>query len=78
MGKIESSELAKLNEIQSKLVNSFLDLGQLEYSKLKIDDEIEATYIIINNIKKEEEKIKKELNSKYGDVEINMETGEFK
>ena len=78
MGKIESSELAKLNEIQSKLVNSFLDLGQLEYSKLKIDDEIEAIYTIINNIKKEEEKIKKELNSKYGDVEINMETGEFK
>ena len=78
MGKIESSELEKLNEIQNKLVNNYLDLGQLEYSSKVIETEIQKLFVVILNIKTEEDKIKKELNSKYGDVEINIETGEFK
>jgi len=78
MNKIESSELEKLKEIQNKLVNNYLDLGQLEYSSKVIETEIEKMFVIIKDIKIEEEKIKTELNSKYGDVEINIETGEFK
>jgi len=78
MNKIESSELEKLKKIQNKLVNNYLDLGQLEYSKKIIENEIQKSFDIIKNIKLEEEQIKTELNSKYGDVEIDIETGEFK
>jgi len=70
MSKISATELTALQENISKLNQVHIELGRLENQKHKILHQI-------NEIESMFDELQKELEEKYGKVNINIETGEF-
>ena len=70
MSKISATELNALQENISKLNQVHIELGRLENQKHKILHQI-------NEIESMFDELQKELEEKYGKVNINIETGEF-
>ena len=70
MNKISAIELTALQENLSKLNQVHIELGRLENQKHKILHQV-------NEIESMFDKLQKELEEKYGKVNINIETGEF-
>ena len=68
--KLSKEELQKLNEIQDTYNKLVLTLGQLEVQKTSLWKKIEEVQYY-------QETFGKELHKKYGDGNINPETGEF-
>jgi len=68
--KIEEQELTTVKEQQSKIQQVVMDLGALEVRKA----EILGAY---GNFAKELETTKKELEEKYGQVNINLQDGSY-
>lgn len=68
--KLSKEELQKLQELQSEGNQLIFSLGQLETQKISIFSQIEK-------IQKERDILGAELQEKYGDGNINIETGEF-
>ncbi len=70
MNKITTEELEKILAQQSKLGNLYNQVGHLEFTKnLKVEE-----LVILNN---EINSSKKELEEKYGKVNINLEDGSY-
>lgn len=75
--KIEDAELQELKEFQSEIDNLQISLGQIQLQRLNLDNEellLKQKYQLL--ITKEKE-IGKNLNNKYGEVQIDLKTGEF-
>lgn len=70
MNKISATELTALQENVSKLNQVHIELGRLENQKHKILHQI-------NEIESMFDELQKELEEKYGKVNINIETGQF-
>ena len=70
----EIETLAKLQETQTNIINS---LGQLEYSIQLLELQKEKLTEQIEELKKSETKIGQDLNSKYGNGNIDLNTGFF-
>lgn len=70
MNKISAIELTALQENLSKLNQVHIELGRLENQKHKILHQI-------NDIESMFDELQKELEEKYGKVNINIENGEF-
>ena len=68
--KLTEDELKSLQENVSKLNQVHIELGRLENQKHKILHQV-------NEIESMFDKLQKELEEKYGKVNINIETGEF-
>jgi len=68
--KLSKEELQKWQELQSEGNQLIFSLGQLETQKMSIFSQIEK-------IQKERDILGAELQEKYGDGNINIETGEF-
>lgn len=68
--KLSEKELKSLQENVSKLNQVHIELGRLENQKHKILHQI-------NEIESIFDELQKELEEKYGKVNINIETGEF-
>lgn len=68
--KLSEKELQTLNELQTKGNQLIFTLGQIEAPKTSIFNQIQE-------VQTENDKIGKELQEKYGDGNINLETGEF-
>jgi hypothetical protein len=68
--KLSKEELQKLQELQSEGNQLIFSLGQLEAQKMSIFSQVEK-------IQKERDILGVELQEKYGDGNINIETGEF-
>ena len=68
--KLQPNELQKLKNLQDKSNNLIVTLGQLEYQKLSLITEL-------NTIQKEQNDLGKSFQEKYGDGNIDIETGEF-
>lgn len=68
--KLSENELQILKELQTKGNQLIFTLGQIEAQKSSI-------FTQIQEIQSENDKIGKELQEKYGDGNINLETGEF-
>jgi hypothetical protein len=79
------SDLKKLSETELQLVQLIKrdalevasTLGELSYQKMTIDLLIDEEKKKVKDIKEREAKILDELKEKYGNVSINIETGEF-
>lgn len=68
--KITDEELNQIKSLNSQIENGFNTIGKLEYDK----------QVIISNIAKarqEMSKLEKDLLDKYGQVSINMQSGEY-
>ena len=70
MAKIKDDQLTKVREQQTKLNELLNQMGYLEAQKHGLLHEFA-------NVNKEVEDYKKELEAEYGQVNINLETGEY-
>ena len=77
MAKITEDELKRIEIIKKDSLEIASTLGELQYQKISIDLFIEEQKERIKDLKKEEAKLFQELRDKYGNVNINIETGEF-
>lgn len=77
MGKITDQELKDINDIKQEISQIVYTLGELEYQKLSIGLVVEDLKTKIKEIKTKEATILNSLKDKYGNVNINIETGEF-
>ena len=68
--KLSEKDLKSLQENVSKLNQVHIELGRLENQKHKILHQV-------NEIESMFDELQKELEEKYGKVNINIETGEF-
>jgi len=70
MSKIKKEELESLQESQKKFAAIKHDLGQLEVQK-------HGLLHLWAGLQEEENKFKKELEEKYGKININLEDGSY-
>jgi len=77
MGKITDEELKRLESVKNKVLEVASILGELNYQKIVIEDQIDQQKETIRGIKQEETNLFEELKSKYGNISINIQTGEF-
>ena len=68
--KLSEKELQKLKELRTRGNELIFALGQIEAQKASVFNQIQE-------VQAENEKIGKELQDKYGDGNIDLETGEF-
>lgn len=75
--KLTQIELDKLKLVREDVLQAVSSLGELEYQKTLIDEQVRQVKANILEIKKRETELVTELQEKYGMVSINLETGEF-
>ena len=77
MAKLEQNELQQLQELQKKSQDILLELGQISFNEIILEKRKQEAKIILNDIQSEEKTLKEFLISKYGNIDINIETGEY-
>lgn len=77
MGKLTDTELQKIQLIKKDTIEVATTLGELEFQKISIDLLIEEEKKKIKDIKQRESQIFIDLKEAYGNISINIETGEF-
>jgi hypothetical protein len=77
MAKLTEDELSKINLIRKDALDIASALGELEFQKISIELKIDEQKKEIISLKHREESIFEEIKSKYGNVTINIETGDI-
>ena len=77
MGKITEDELKRIELIKQDSLEIASILGELTYQKLNLENQIEEQRQRILEVKKSESELFGVLKEKYGNITINIETGEF-
>ena len=77
MNQIEKIELEQLRELQKKSQNIIYELGEISLNEIVLEQRKQKIKNILQEIQDEEKTLKQFLISKYGDININLETGEF-
>ena len=77
MEKLTIEELSKIKLIKQDALEIASKLGELEFQKISIELKIDEQKKEISALKLRDQSILEEINSKYGDVTINIETGEI-
>jgi hypothetical protein len=77
MGKLTDLELQSVQQLKKDTLEIASTLGELSYQKMNIDLLIEDEKQKVKDVKAREASILNELKEKYGNVSINIETGEF-
>lgn len=75
--KLSEKEIKDLKDIQQSQDQLITNFGQLEYQIQSLELEKDKLTEMLEDLKKKEVIIGKELNSKYGDGIVNIETGTF-
>lgn len=77
MEKLTENELQRVQLIKKDAIEIASVLGELQYQKITLDLLIDQETQKIKDLKKREQDLFEELRGKYGNVNINIETGEF-
>ena len=77
MAKITDEEKSTLESLKQDTLESASILGELSYQKILLDSQMEIQKERVLKIRQQESVLFEELKSKYGNVTINIETGEF-
>ena len=77
MGKITDEELQKIEQIRNQALEIASILGELSYQKIIIEDQIDQQKEAVRTVKNVETEFFAELRQKYGNVSINIQTGEL-
>jgi hypothetical protein len=75
--KITENELQRVSYIKKEALDIASVLGELNYQKTIIDLQIDAQKQRIVQLRKDEEKLFSDLKENYGNISINLETGEY-
>ena len=77
MGKLTDTELQLVQLIKRDALEVASTLGELGYQKMALELLIEEERNKVKDIKEREARVLEDLKTKYGNVSINIETGEF-
>lgn len=77
MGKITDEEIAKITELKQEVSQLVYSLGELQYQKLGLEQIELQLKDKVKQVKLQESQVLNDLKEKYGNVSINIETGEF-
>ena len=82
--KFTQEEMDKIKEIQSSYVGVQQAFGQLEVNRIRLEQQLDATQQASSDLRKkfsdvqgDEQKFIEELNTKYGDGSLDLESGTF-
>lgn len=75
--KITDTELQFIKSIRVDSLEVASVLGELEFQKILLEDQIQEQRHAVLEIKRRENAFLKELKDKYGNVTLNIETGEI-
>lgn len=75
--KLTVEEIEKLQEIQQQNQALALELGNLEITKIQVENRYDELVEFYTQLKSKENEFGKELSSKYGNGTIDLEKGEF-
>jgi hypothetical protein len=75
--RLTEDELKRVKLIREDVLQAISSLGELNYQKTLLEEELSKVKKNIIEIKKSEQSLFSELQDKYGIVSINLETGEF-
>ena len=75
--KLTDSEFAKLQELKKSNSEIILTLGELNFQKTILQFQIEEQSQKIKDLKKDESILFEQLRQSYGNVVVNIETGEL-
>lgn len=75
--KLQDIELQELKDFQSKSENLIAQLGQLTFKKFQLEKEEQFLKKQYDQITSAEIELSKKLKEAYGDVSINLQTGEI-
>jgi uncharacterized membrane protein len=77
MNKVTETELQKISVIKKDALEYASFLGELEYQKTLIEIDVNDIKSKIKLLRQEESKLFSELKDNYGNININLETGEY-
>ena len=75
--KLTQEELQQLQEMQQQNQALALEFGNLELTKIQIENRYDELVEFHTQLKDKEKEIGKELSEKYGNGTIDLEKGEF-
>jgi len=74
LSKEELETLTKVNDQQEKIINT---LGQIDIQKALLEGQRSMVLEDLSKVQEKQNTLAKELQTKYGDGNINLDTGEF-
>ena len=77
MAQLTENELERLHQIRKDSLEIASTLGELQYQKTVLELLMDEQKQKIKELKKYESSLFEQLKSQYGNVNINIETGEF-
>jgi hypothetical protein len=77
MKHLQPEELKQLQELQEKSQKIVFELGEISLNEILLQRKKDEIKLSLNEMQDEEKTLKQFLISKYGDININIETGEF-
>jgi hypothetical protein len=75
--KLQETELQELQDFQSQSETLIAQLGQVGFKKLQIEKEEQYLKQLFDQILTAENELSKRLKETYGDVQIDLKTGEI-
>ncbi len=75
--KLTSEELQQLKDFSEKRNQITFNLGQTDIQRAMLEGQRNSILKNLSDLQEEENKVGKELQEKYGDGNIDIETGEF-
>lgn len=77
MAKITDEELKKITDLKQEVSQLIYSLGELQYQKVGLEQIELQLKDKVKQVKLQENQVLNDLKEKYGNVSINIETGEF-
>ena len=82
--KFSEEEMKKIKEVQNSYINVQQAFGQLEVNRLRLEQQLDSTLKAsddlrnkFNDIQKDEQSLIEDLNTKYGDGTLDLDSGTF-
>jgi hypothetical protein len=74
---LTKEELETLHLLQQDFQNLQYELGEIEIIKIQIEERYESVKKTLKETQTKEQSFTKSIKEKYGDISLNVETGEF-
>ncbi len=75
--KLTKEELKTLDNLRINKDNFLIELGQIKYNELLLDERNDNAIDFLDKLRKQELDVMKSFEDKYGKGSINVQTGEF-
>lgn len=75
--KLTEEEISELNKIQQKNLRVIQQMGQIQISRLNLDEQEKSVEQDLYIVRKEEKELVQTLEQKYGKGSVDISTGEF-